>query len=63
MKKSQLIDYMSLHILDFIFWGVLDNAPLYCITLWIYYISPLAAAEATTQYCKHFLDHYQGTIA
>jgi hypothetical protein len=35
MKKSQLMDYMvSLHFIDFISWGVLDNAPLYCITLW-----------------------------
>jgi hypothetical protein len=29
------IDYMvSLHFLDFISWGVLDNGPQYCITLW-----------------------------
>jgi hypothetical protein len=35
MKKSQLMDYMvSLHFIDFISWGVLDNGPLYCITLW-----------------------------
>jgi hypothetical protein len=24
----------SLHFIDFISWGVLDNGPLYCITLW-----------------------------
>jgi hypothetical protein len=29
MKKSQLMDYMvSLHFVDFISWGVLDNGPL-----------------------------------
>jgi hypothetical protein len=34
MKNSQLMDYMvSLHFIDFISWGVLDNGPLYCITL------------------------------
>jgi hypothetical protein len=34
MKNSQLMDYMvSLHFIDFISWGVLDNEPLYCITL------------------------------
>jgi hypothetical protein len=32
MKNSQLMDY--LHLIDFISWGVLDNGPLYCITLW-----------------------------
>jgi hypothetical protein len=25
---------VSLHFKGFISWGVLDNAPLYCITLW-----------------------------
>jgi hypothetical protein len=36
MKNSQLMDYMvSLHFIDFISWGVLDNGPLYCITLWL----------------------------
>jgi hypothetical protein len=35
MKNSQLMDYMVfLHFIDFISWGVLDNGPLYCITLW-----------------------------
>jgi hypothetical protein len=35
IKNSQLMDYMlSLHFIDFISWGVLDNGPLYCITLW-----------------------------
>jgi hypothetical protein len=35
MKNSQLINYMvSLDFIDFISWGVLDNGPLYCITLW-----------------------------
>jgi hypothetical protein len=35
MKKLQLMDYMvSLHFIDFISWGVLNNGPLYCITLW-----------------------------
>jgi hypothetical protein len=30
-----LMDYMvSLHFLDFIYWDVLDNGPLYCITFW-----------------------------
>jgi hypothetical protein len=24
----------SLHFIDFISWAVLDNRPLYCITLW-----------------------------
>jgi hypothetical protein len=24
----------QLHFIDFISWGVLDNGPLYCITLW-----------------------------
>jgi hypothetical protein len=34
MKNSQLMDNMlSLHFIDFISWGVLDNGPLYCITL------------------------------
>jgi hypothetical protein len=36
MKNSQLMDYMvSLDFIDFISWGVLDNAPLYGITLWL----------------------------
>jgi hypothetical protein len=36
MTNSQLmLDYMvSLHFIDFISWGVLDNGPLYCITHW-----------------------------
>jgi hypothetical protein len=35
MKNSQLMDYMvSLHFIDFISCVVLDNGPLYCITLW-----------------------------
>jgi hypothetical protein len=25
---------VSLHFIDFNSWGVLDNGPLYCITLW-----------------------------
>jgi hypothetical protein len=30
------MDFMvSLHFIDFISWGVLDNGPLYCITLWL----------------------------
>jgi hypothetical protein len=30
------MDYMvSLHFIDFISWGVLDNGPLHCITLCI----------------------------
>jgi hypothetical protein len=34
MNNSQLIYYMvSLHLIDFISWGVFDNGPLYCITL------------------------------
>jgi hypothetical protein len=34
--NSQLMDYMvSLHFIDFVSWGVLDNGPLYCITLWL----------------------------
>jgi hypothetical protein len=34
MNNSQLMDYMvSLHFIDFISWGILDNGPLYCITL------------------------------
>jgi hypothetical protein len=29
------MDYMvSLHVIEFISWGVLDHGPLYCITLW-----------------------------
>jgi hypothetical protein len=29
------MDYVVyLHFIDFISWGVLDNGPLYCITLW-----------------------------
>jgi hypothetical protein len=29
------MDYMvSLHFIDFISWGILDNGPLSCITLW-----------------------------
>jgi hypothetical protein len=29
------MDYMaSLHFIDFISWSVMDNGPLYCITLW-----------------------------
>jgi hypothetical protein len=35
MTNSQLMDYMvSLHLIDYISWGVWDNGPLYCITLW-----------------------------
>jgi hypothetical protein len=35
MNNSQLMDYMvSLHFIDFMSGGVLDNGPLYCITLW-----------------------------
>jgi hypothetical protein len=34
MKKSQLMDYMvSLHFIDFIAWGVLDNGPLHYTVL------------------------------
>jgi hypothetical protein len=34
MKNSQLMDYWRPCIfIDFISWGVLDNGPLYCITL------------------------------
>jgi hypothetical protein len=37
MTNLQLMDYMvSLHFIDLISWGILDNGPLYCITLWLY---------------------------
>jgi hypothetical protein len=30
------MDYMvPLHFIDFISWGILDNGPLFCITLWL----------------------------
>jgi hypothetical protein len=29
---------LSLHFKDFISWGILDNGPLYCITLWVFWI-------------------------
>jgi hypothetical protein len=39
MQIWQLMDYMvSLHFSQFKSWGVLDNGPLYCITLWDEYI-------------------------
>jgi hypothetical protein len=52
MKNSKLMDYMvSLHLIDFISWGVLDDGPLYCITLWNNPHRPFLFSQVTLDCC------------
>jgi hypothetical protein len=54
MNNSQLMDNMvSLHFIDFISWGVLDNGPLYCITLWLS-ITRVTLALIFNFFCENF---------